>query len=1301
MKDTSANNKPMRPGGAVVASLLVLAFLSACSTSSLFQSASDGEDPGDLPHDSTLQYTVFLIGDGGSPRRDTADVNFMLLEQALLKAGERSAIAFLGDNIYPTGLPPETSPGRAEAERRINLQLDVLADYEGRVIFVPGNHDWGGYGLGGNRAQLLRQEAYVENRLNRGNTFLPDQGFPGPVEVQLTDQIMLIAIDSQWWLEDRKTYGNTGTYQLESEGEFLLELDDVLWRHADKHLIVVGHHPVFTNGEHGGHFRGLRSLFTGEAFSRRYLGTPQDLSNLKYRQLRDGLLSVFQHHRDLVYAAGHDHSLQYFHHNDQHYVVSGSGSKLGYVRAGYGALFTAERKGYSALRYHTDGSIWLTFYSPNDSNESELLYARRIRRPNAPLVALRTLEESTRGDWADIPVDSAELPPSYDSVRVRPPLDGEITTAPSTAAESYDTLQVDESVVEGRETAPADASLPSEVPYTFVSQGSVTIAANPKFASGPIRRLFLGQHYRDVWAQPVQVPVIDLSRTAGGLTPIKKGGGLQTVSLRVVGEDGDQYVLRSIDKDPTATIPEYLLDTIAHDVVRDQITAMHPYAAFVLPPMARAAGIFHTDPTLVYIPDDERLGFYRSVFANMLALFEMRPDEDQSDEARFGYAENVIGTPKLFENIQEDNDEFVDQRSFVRARLFDMYIGDWDRHKDQWRWAEFDVTPGKVFKPVPRDRDFAFFKFDGFLPRLIKLSGNPQFRRFTDFDRMYHDLLGLNYNGAAMDRRFSAGLSHEDWIDIADSLKAALTDDVIDSAMLGFPSAVYALHGDKIARTLKMRRDRLPRAASRYYRMLAQNVDVVGSDKHERFEVNRVDDEHTLVVMYKTKKEGDVDRELYRRVIKTSETEEIRLYGLGGQDYFKVSGDVGRGIRVRAIGGEDEDTFVDSSRVGGLRHHTIFHDTETGNEWFAGPETKTIRSDNPRNNQYEMLRFEMDEYNPLIHFSRNTDDGVLLGGGVKVTKYGFRKEPYAAQHRIYGTSATKRQAYNVHYRAHFVERLGSWDGYLEADALADRNFRNFYGLGNDTSVEDRNFYLARIGGITARPSFYKEWLPFTSIRIGPSFEFTRVEPPDASTDDFPTRFTPEDFQDKYYAGVHGYFHVDGTDTLASTEHGLRWLNSIGVNVGIRNTSNRFVRLGSEVSYFYTFYDPTRVTLGLRFGGATNIGDFEFYQANTLGGQENLRGYRKTRYAGHSVAFTNVDVRIQLLDYNVYLMRGLAGVLGFFDVGRVWAGGENSSTWHPGYGGGVWIAPFNKVAMTAIIGISPDDTLFNISMGFQF
>ena len=297
----------MKVAAVHLVAVLLLGSLSGCvGTSEFVTMGFLKENP---PPDTSIAYSVFLIGDAGAARVDQMEPTFRLLRSQLEAAGQYSAVVFLGDNIYPSGMPSPGDPWRQEAERRMDAQLDIVEDYEGRVIFVPGNHDWGGEGLGGNRAALERQEDYVEAALDSGNVFLPDNGFPGPVEVRATDWLTIVALDTQWWLEPDKTYGDTGTYQLDQEAAVLIELHDVLERNRNRDVLVVGHHPMFSNGPHGGRAEGKSLLYT---VTRQYLGTPQDLSNYYYRQMRDRLLSVFERKKQLIYASGHDHNLQYF-----------------------------------------------------------------------------------------------------------------------------------------------------------------------------------------------------------------------------------------------------------------------------------------------------------------------------------------------------------------------------------------------------------------------------------------------------------------------------------------------------------------------------------------------------------------------------------------------------------------------------------------------------------------------------------------------------------------------------------------------------------------------------------------------------------------------------------------------------------------------------------------------------------------------------------------------------------------------------------------------------------------------------
>ena len=124
--------------------------------------------------------------------------------------------------------------------------------FKAPFVFPPGNHD-GNNALPGGLEARPRQERFVEDFLDRGNVFLPDNGFPGPTEVALTDRLTLIVLDTAWWIyEQDKSFGDTGEYDLEEDADFLLELDDLVKGNDDKDVLVVGHHPLFSNGPHAG-----------------------------------------------------------------------------------------------------------------------------------------------------------------------------------------------------------------------------------------------------------------------------------------------------------------------------------------------------------------------------------------------------------------------------------------------------------------------------------------------------------------------------------------------------------------------------------------------------------------------------------------------------------------------------------------------------------------------------------------------------------------------------------------------------------------------------------------------------------------------------------------------------------------------------------------------------------------------------------------------------------------------------------------------------------------------------------------
>src|SRR6185503_17655035 len=225
---------------------------------------------------------------------------------------------------------------------------------------------------------------------------------------------------------------------------------------------------------------------------------------------------------------------------------------------------------------------------------------------------------------------------------------------------------------------------------------------------------------------------------------------------------GKEYVLRSIDKDFRNGLPEMYYKTFLGHIAKDQSSIGYPFAAITITPMIEATGIYHTTPQVVFVPQQKRLGEYNEKFGNQLYLFEERPDENQESADNFGNSKNVIGTDKLFEKIYEDNDDHVDQKAFAKARLFDMFIGDWGRHADQWRWAKFEDGDRNIYRPIPRDRDQAYTRFDGFYPWVAtNLFGGVQ---LESFDEHLHNEKRFNMPGRPLDRQFTNELTKDEWV---------------------------------------------------------------------------------------------------------------------------------------------------------------------------------------------------------------------------------------------------------------------------------------------------------------------------------------------------------------------------------------------------------------------------------------------------------------------------------------------------------------------------------------------------------
>lgn len=466
-----------------------------------------------------------------------------------------------------------------------------------------------------------------------------------------------------------------------------------------------------------------------------------------------------------------------------------------------------------------------------------------------------------------------------------------------------------------------------DAPPTPARAESVTVIASTSYKAGPIRRWLLGANYRDVWQTPIKVPVLDLRRFAGGLTPTATGGSAQTRSLRFIGKDGAAYTFRPLVKEIVHDTLKLYRNTIILSIARDALSALHPTASLAAVPFMRAAGVLHPTPILCVMPNDAALGEFREAFAGKLGAIEEHATMPQRSRG-LGGALDIVDSDTLRERLNRNPRERVDARALLTTRLLDILLNDNDRHKDQWKWARLEPRDDAPWVPIARDRDKALISYEGVLFAVVR-KVQPNLVRF---DAKYPDVSALSRGAIDLDQRLLNGLEKPTWDSVVRFLKAKITDSVIEAGVRNMPHEYLPFSGDIIQR-LRARRDGLSKAADQYYRLLARVADIHGTDASDRATVLR--EGRDVIVRIQS---GD-DTTWFRRRFRAPETREVRLYLHGGDDRAVVTGTGTPGVVLRVIGGSGTNTLLDSSRVTGRRRLTHFDDRGTVNGNAYGKDT--------------------------------------------------------------------------------------------------------------------------------------------------------------------------------------------------------------------------------------------------------------------------------------------------------------------------------------------------------------------------
>jgi len=823
----------------------------------------------------------------------------------------------------------------------------------------------------------------------------------------------------------------------------------------------------------------------------------------------------------------------------------------------------------------------------------------------------------------------------------------------------------------------------------------VTVAAGPHYAAGWLKRFLLGTDYRSAWATPIPVPVLDLATVGGGLTVLSVGGGLQTKSMWFTGADGHTYAFRSVDK-MASSLPETLRGTLLENLALDQTKSLYPGAALLAARLARAAGVLEAAPVLVYLPDDPALGPYRAEFRNTLGTLARRTIVPPSAPA-FAGAVEIIGTGELLARMAADPDHRVDAAGFLRARLFDVWIGDRDRHRGQWRWARFDDTRPTRWTPIAEDRDFAFSRFDGLLFAVARRATvqSPAFEagELLKFGPRYQSVVGSTWGGRELDRRFLPGLEPALWDSVTRDLQARLTDSVIDEALGILPVEYQVAPGAPIAAALRERREGLAAFARAFRRLLAAEVAVHASDTADLVTaIWNADGSLALRLAPRARPSAPY----YDRLFRVGETREVRIYLHEGSDSVIVRGP--GSWRLRVIGG-GHDIVVDSSTGGTLR---VYSPAGTDRATGVRPVSVDRRRYRPPFTVTDDRLPPPDwghKWFPAVMLSSGPDIGMLVGGGGSYTRYGFWKHPYAyrVEARLGVATGPPTLAGDLRIRAYRLNSRLHVDLYARGSGI---DVLRYHGLGNDVQLTaPGEYYLVNQRQFEIQPSVSLPLGGGGRLRLGPTAQYSR-------TRDQPGRIIRD--LAPYGSGNFGQVGALAELSLDSRPRGTGSVRGVAVTAGIRvfppvwDVDSLFADVhGSAVAYLGSQSFPLRPVLALRAGGKAVLGAYPFHEAAFLGDQRSVRLGRQHRYGGDASLYGNAELRFRLARVTLPLPSDL-GVFGLADVGRVFVAGESSDTWHTAYGGGVWMAvldPANVVSLAVTRGA--EFTGVYVGLGFAY
>lgn len=1173
--------------------------------------------------------------------------NITPLQQSItnqITARDQSAVIIMNGDL--TSQPVTTQIGADQLERLLSL-VDNLAQLKStKIILMTGDRDWNdnepkGYLAVQDLNRSIKQHIKLKSLTNVRLIF--KKCCPGPKAIQLNSFTKMIAVNSQWWNHNyQKPKPADAICKLITISDVVEELDDIIKETDNQNILLVAHHPMRSLGNYGGRYSFRDNLSPAPILGsilnahQSNVGGPNDLSNSKLKRFSYHMYNSLYFQSNIIYASGHEHNIQIHKKVDNILINSGSPVDGSHSPSDYGTLLHDNKAGYVRINYLASGSVssdYITYDTDIDDVTVDLLSSAcspgKINKP--------------------INLNDAYIPCIMNADRF----------------DNIDTLD---------------------------SEATVLVQPAKGYEAGAFKKLILGKHHRETWSTPVTVPYLQITSDMFNLIPYKEGGGRQTLALKFENEEGQRFTFRSVNKKPKKTLNYELRKSIIGRLFNDQTSAQHPFGALPVAALLDHLDILHATPKLYVLPDTKVLGPFQKKFGGMLGMLEENPGKKNKQGKYFGGADDILKSNELFRAMYEDNSNRIAIDEFVRARLFDILVGDWSKQEDNWKWAEFNDNKGKIYRPIPRDRDHVFSRWDGLLPWLADREWALPYTE--GFDEEIQGLRSLVYQARYLDRFVANRADHNLYVKEAKYIQAQLTDERIASAIKALPSESFAIEGEKLIHKLKARRDNLVKYAEQYYKYLSDEVDVIGTKRDDFFDIYQSGDSLTVEIWDAFHGSKGSNR-FYQRKFSSDDTKRIKIYGIGGEDNYKIRSETEAQIEIIFLGGKDVDHYDINYASNKIKVFDGLGDTEQ----LTIP-TKEIKDDWERKKYiYDRTGRKFNSYIPIAALGYNRYNGMTIRGGAIWTRQRWDKPYYHMRHNL-RLSLSSKGDYGIRYIGLLRNAYGHWDQTWNVSAANPDFYDAYYGQGNltvvDPTLNAANYYVSTFSNYGAKLGLRRKFWDDSALTFSAGYDYyknERIENTILS-------------EDTNVQGANGSLHIlpqiveldlDLRDDNNFPKKGVR-ITVKGYNGIILNNENEnFSLIGGTYEQYFSTYNKRPLTLGIKLGSYKGFGEVPYYLQPRLGGGDYLRGFASNRFIGRSSLYANTELRWNAFQNVQSSIPYDIGFSVFYDIGKVSNPDDELNlpvVWHEGYGFGIYLVPFDeKFALSFYMGFSQENAWY--------